>query len=79
MVRKQKKAYMKRYNKQPIVKARKAEYMRKIRARKDKEAAHRLVRFLLAMKYEDLAYQHALERAPEMLVTVKAKARPKRK
>jgi len=79
MVRKQKKAYMKRYNKQPAVKAKKKEYMRKIRARKDKEAAYRLVRFLLDMNYEDLAYQHAQERAPEMLLTVKAKARPKRR
>lgn len=70
---------MKRYNKKPEVRERKAEYMRKIRSKKDKEAAHRLVRFLLDQGYEDLAYQHALERAPEMLVTVKAKARPRKK
>lgn len=69
---------MKRYNKKPEVKGRKAEYMRKIRTRQDKEAAHRLVRFLLDMGYEELAYQHAIERAPEMLVTVKAKTRPRK-
>lgn len=79
MVSEHKKTYMKQYNKKPEVKAKKAEYMRKIRSRKDKEAAHRLVGFLLDQGYENLAYQHALERAPEMLLTVKSRTRPRRK
>ena len=70
---------MKRYNKRQDIKDKKAEYMRKIRKKQDKEAAHRLVRFLLDQGYEDLAYQHALERAPEMLLTVKSRSRPHKK
>jgi len=77
MVSKRKKAYMRKYNQKPEVKAKKAAYMRKIRAEADKEAARRLVQLLLDFGYEDLAYQYALERAPEMLVTVKANARRK--
>lgn len=73
MVSETKKRYMKQYNKKPEVKARKAAYMRKIRAQKDKEAAYNLVRFLLDLGYEDMAYEYALERAPEMLATVKAR------
>ncbi len=73
MVSERKKNYMKKYNRRPEVKARKAEYMHKVRLLADREAAHRLVRFLLDIGYEDLAYQHALERCPEMLMTVKAR------
>ncbi|MBD3263218.1 hypothetical protein GF374_02460 [Candidatus Woesearchaeota archaeon] len=79
MANARKKAYMKQYNKKPKVKAKKAKYMRKIRSKEDKKAARRLVRFLLDIGYEDLAYQHALERAPEMLITVKSRARSNKK
>jgi len=68
---------MRKYNARPEVKARKAAYMRKIRAKADKEAARNLVRFLLNLGYEQLAYQYALERAPEMLATVKVPVRKK--
>lgn len=74
MVTAAKKAYMKKYNKLTGVKARKAEYMRKVRAEQDKLAARELVSFLLEMGYEDMATDYALERAPEMLVTVKKRA-----
>ncbi len=77
MVSERKKKYMKKYNKKPKVKARKAEHMRKIRKLADKEATHKLVRFLLDVGYENLAFEYAQERAPEMLATVKA--RPARK
>ena len=77
MVSNRKKAYMRKYNARPEVKARKAAYMRKIRAKADKEAARNLVRFLLNLGYEQLAYQYALERAPEMLATVKVPVRKK--
>ena len=73
MVSKKKKAYMKKYNRKPEVKARKAEYMRKIRKLADKKAAKNLVRFLLNTGFENLAFEYAQERAPEMLVTAKAR------
>lgn len=66
---------MKKYNQQPEVKAKKAAYMRKVRFEADKAAARRLVSFLLNMGYEDMAFETAQERAPEMLVTVKSKVR----
>ncbi len=74
-VSKKKKQYMKKYNQQPEVKAKKAAYMRKVRFEADKAAARRLVSFLLNMGYEDMAFETAQERAPEMLVTVKSKVR----
>ena len=70
-----KRKYMKKYNQKPEVKARKAAYMRKVRAKADKDAARRLVSFLLDMGYEDAAFETAQERAPEMLVTVKQRAK----
>ena len=72
MVSKHKKQYMKKYNKLPNVKARKAAYMRKKRSEHDKQAAIELVNFLLDIGYEDMAYEYALERAPQMLLTLKA-------
>lgn len=73
MVTEHKKQYMKHYNQLPQVKAKKAGYMRQVRAAKDTEAAHSLVRTLLDLGHEQLAFEYAQERAPEMLVTVKAK------
>lgn len=70
-----KKQYMKSYNQRPDVKARKAEYMRKVRAEADKKAARGLVTFLLDLGYEDMAFDVARERAPEMLVTTNIKRR----
>jgi len=75
MVTEQKKQYMKFYNKMPHVKARKAKYMRRARAEQDEESARDLVRTLLDLGYEDLAYEYALERAPEMLIAAKATSR----
>jgi len=75
MVSERKKQYMKRYNKRPEVKARKAAYMRKIRSEADQEAARRLVSFLLETGYEDMAFDYAKERAPNMLVSVKGRAK----
>lgn len=66
-----KKEYMKEYNKRKHVKEKKKLYMRKKRARKEKESARKLVRIFLDAGYEDLAYKYALERAPEMLVKSK--------
>jgi len=71
MVSEHKKKYMKRYNKRPEVKARKAAYMRKIRSEADQKAAQRLVSFLLETGYEDMAFDYAKERAPSMLVRAK--------
>ena len=64
---------MKGYNQLPSVKSKKRNYMRKIRAEKDQEAARRLVLFLAEMGYENWAEEVALERAPEMLATVKTR------
>lgn len=75
MVSKRKKAYMKEYNQRLEVKARKAAYMRKIRAEKDKEAAREVVNLLLKHGFEDMAFEYAKERAPELLLTVKARPR----
>ena len=69
---------MKKYNGLPTVKAKKREYMRKVRADEDRDAARRLVLFLSEMGYSDWAEDVALERAPEMLVTSKTKV-PQRK
>jgi hypothetical protein len=71
MVSATKKAYMSKYNKQDSVKTKKREYMRKVRAKEDQEAAQRLVLFLSEMGYSDWAEDVAIERAPEMLVTAK--------
>ena len=79
MVSERKKSYMKRYNKRPEVKARKAAYMRKVRSEADQVAARELVEFLLDMGYEDMAFDYASERAPEMLVVAKNKLRVKNK
>jgi len=68
-----KKRYMKRYNQLDSVKTKKRNYMRKTRAEKDQEAARRLVLFLAEMGYENWAEEVALERAPEMLATVKTR------
>ncbi len=75
MVSARKKQYMKKYNQLTEVKTKKAEYMRKTRADKDKDAARRLVLFLAEMGYRDWAADVAMERAPEMLATVKARAK----
>ncbi|MFH0868976.1 MAG: hypothetical protein V1839_01985 [archaeon] len=73
MVTEHKRLYMKRYNQMRHVKAKKAEYMRRVRAAKDSDAARNLVRTLLDLGHEQLAFEYAQERCPEMLVTVKAK------
>ncbi len=73
-----KKAYMKTYNKKPEVKARKAAYMRKVRANADLEAAERLVNSLLEQGFEDWAFDVAQERAPHMLVTAKNRVRKRK-
>jgi len=78
MVSEQKQAYMKSYNRQPKVKAKKAEYMRMKRAESDEIAARKLVTELLDMGFENLAFEYALERAPEMLATVKVRAKLKK-
>jgi len=70
---------MKFYNKKPEVKQKKADYMRKIRAEKDAEASRKLVQSLLELGYENLAFEYAQERAPEMLAAVKVPARRKLK
>lgn len=77
MVTEHKRQYMKRYNQLQHVKARKAEYMRRVRASKDSDAARNLVRTLLDLGHEQLAFEYAQERCPEMLVTVKAETRKK--
>jgi transposase len=68
----QKKAYMHRYNRKPEVRALKADYMRRKRVESNEEAARKLVTELLSMGYENLAFEYAQERAPEMLAVVKA-------
>ena len=73
MTGKSKKVYMRNYNQKPTVKAKKRDYMRKIREEKDAEAAQRLVLFLSEMGYENWAEDVAIERAPEMLATVKTR------
>ena len=66
---------MKSYNRKPEVKAKKAEYMREKRAEQDKLAARQLVTELLDMGFENLAFEYALERCPEMIATVKVAAK----
>lgn len=66
-----KKEYMDKYNKRDYVKERKKLYMRKQRAEKEEEAARNLVNIFLEAGFEDIAYQYALERAPDMLVKSK--------
>jgi len=73
-----KKQYMRSYNQRSEVKAKKAAYMRKVRADADEKAARSLVSFLLEMGYEDMAFDIAQERAPEMLLTTKAKAKQRK-
>ncbi len=70
-VSERKKQYMKEYNSRDYVKKKKAEYMRKIRSKKDKEAARDIVRLFLEYGFENLAEEFALERAPDMLITAK--------
>jgi len=68
-------AYMKFYNQRPEVKARKAGYMRRVRAEADKDASQQLVQTLLNLGFENLAFEYAQERAPEMLAVVSSRAR----
>ena len=72
-----KKEYMEKYNQRKYVKERKKLYMRKQRAEKEDEAARNLVNIFLEAGFEDLAYQYALERAPEMLVKASKSTREK--
>ena len=78
MVSEQKKQYMRSYNKKPEVKAKKADYMRTKRAESDEIAARKLVTELLDMGFENLAFEYAQERAPEMLATVKIRTKLKK-
>ncbi len=78
MVSEQKKQYMRFYNKKPEVKAKKAEYMRIKRTESDEMAARKLVQELLDLGFEQLAFEYAQERAPEMLAAVKIKAKLKK-
>jgi hypothetical protein len=78
MVGEQKKQYMHFYNKRPKVKAKKAEYMRIKRVESDEIAARKLVQELLDMGFEQLAFEYAQERAPEMLATVQIRAKLKK-
>lgn len=77
MVSEQKRKYMRRYNQRGYVKAMKAGYMRRMRAEHEKEASRNLVRILLDAGYEGLAYEYAIERAPEMLATIRIKRKQK--
>jgi hypothetical protein len=77
MVTECKRQYMKQYNQLPHVKASKAEYMRRVRAGNDKESARSLVRSLLDLGFESLAFEYAQERCPEMLITAKAVSKKK--
>jgi hypothetical protein len=72
MVTVHKKQYMMKYNKQPKVKARKAEYMRKVRAEMRMHKARDMVNFLRECGYENIAFDYATTYAPDMLVTIKA-------
>ncbi len=78
MVSKRKKAYMREYNQQPYVKAKKAEYMRKVRAVKARQLAKETVLAFLHAGYENQAFEYAKEFAPETLLIIKARA-PNRK
>ncbi len=72
MVTVHKKRYMKKYNKRLEVKAKKAAYMREVRAEKKIKDAKDIVRFLLNSGYENMAFDYAKQYVPEMLVTAKA-------
>lgn len=78
MVSEQKRTYMKSYNRKPEVKAKKADYMRQKRAELDEMAARKLVTELLDMGFENMAFEYALERCPEMIATVKVRAKLKK-
>ena len=78
MVSDTKKSYMKSYNRLAEVKAKKAEYMRRIRAQKEESASRSLVQTLLNLGFENLAFEYAQERAPEMLATIRMPARRKK-
>ena len=70
-----KKEYMKKYNQRKYVKERKKFYMRDKRAENEEESARNLVKIFLEAGFEDIAYQYALERAPDMLVKSKRTVR----
>ncbi|MGB9674998.1 MAG: hypothetical protein ACP5IJ_01275 [Candidatus Nanoarchaeia archaeon] len=78
MVSAKKKAYMKEYNSRPEVKARKAAYMRALRAQRAKQAAAEIVKTFLNFGYENLAFEYAKECCPELLLTVKASTAKKK-
>ena len=67
---------MKKYNQKPETKIKKAEYMRKIRAKSNKVSSKKLVQLFLDLGFEDLAFEYAMERAPEMLVIAKVRSKP---
>jgi len=69
---------MKYYNQRPEVKAKKAGYMRRVRAQKDESASRSLVQALLNLGFENLAFEYAQERAPEMLATIRMPAKRKK-
>lgn len=75
MVSPSKQAYMKSYNRKPEVKTKKADYMRVKRAEENEIASRKLVTELLDLGFENLAFEYALERAPEMIATVKVAAK----
>jgi len=78
MASQRKLAYMKYYNQRPEVKAKKAGYMRRVRAQKDESASRSLVQALLNLGFENLAFEYAQERAPEMLATIRMPAKRKK-
>ena len=53
MASSKRKEYMKKYNQKPEVKAKKADYMKKVRSEEDKDAARRLVSMLVDYGFED--------------------------
>ena len=78
MVSKRKKSYMKKYNQRAEVKARKAAYMRAKRAELAKQRVKEDVLAFLHAGFENQAFEHAKEFAPEMLLTIKAPNRKAR-
>ncbi|MEM2954389.1 MAG: hypothetical protein QW625_00335 [Candidatus Nanoarchaeia archaeon] len=75
MVSERKKAYMRQYNAKPEIKAKKAAYMRRKRAEEKKLRILNLIRFMLNLGYENLAFAYAKEYCPEMLLAIKVKKR----
>lgn len=73
MVSERKKAYMRIYNTKPEVKLKKAEYMRKRRAEEKKAKMFDLVKTMLNLGYENLAFEYAKTYCPEILLTAKIK------